>query len=189
MPTEVQGRSRWAWIVAASLVGGAALAGLGWGWTMGNERFVVAVTIGALLIPMLVGVALVVGMVLWEKWNPPEFLPANDPHMNREAHLDALRDGLRRANQPIARAYRSRIRQQVDAYIRSRTGRRQDDRDEGPLLFVVEPEEGDPYWIRCNRLIEAEKYCRRQHADTFKIAPWTLPEPAWSQVRLVDLIG
>ena len=190
MATGVQSRaSRAGGLLLACLAGLAGLGVLG-RWVFRSAGRIHVAIISGYVGVMLVGIALVVGMIAWERRHPPVIKRPGGPDKDsREAHLDALRDGLRSASQPLTRVYRARIHEQVRRYVRSGAGWSQDGTGEGPLLFVVHPDGGEPYWIRCNRLVEAEKYCRRQHSIPFEIAPWTLPEPSWSQVRLVDLIG
>lgn len=128
------------------------------------------------------------------------------PPTPRDRDLTELRDLLRDAGRRRSDAARDALYDQVRAYVRDAAeGRPLDFPDpaelRGGLLhdrarhasapsgrtFVVVPREADPYWLRCNRPVEAMKYARRVHPDGFEIALWIKPLPRG--VRLVDLIG
>jgi hypothetical protein len=124
----------------------------------------------------------------------------------RNDDLEFLRDQLQDIGRPQVSAMQERLYEQVRAYVRGNAtepvdlphaaeprgggaqgaARARGVQAEG-RLFVVIPKESDPYWLGCNRAVEAMKYCRRVHTEGFEIALWVRPVPRGG--RFVDLIG
>lgn len=125
----------------------------------------------------------------------------NDPA--REAHLSFLRTYLKETGANQTSEHLAKLYNQIRVYVRDTTSEPVDlpeipggylglgtlsrKRSVSHRVFVVVPRDGDPYWLACNRPVEAMKYCRRVHPGGFGIALWTKPVPR--AVRLVDLIG
>lgn len=125
----------------------------------------------------------------------------NDPA--REAHLSFLRTYLKESGASQTNEHLARLYNQIRVYVRDNTQEPIDlpeipgghlglatlsrRRSVSHRVFVVVPNDADPYWLACNRPVEAMKYCRRVHPGGFGIALWTKPVPR--AVRLVDLIG
>lgn len=130
--------------------------------------------------------------------------PGSSQKEARSKHIEALGDFMRLMNRNSLNAYQAQVYARVRAYVNDQSGPLHEPLDAGPdhggatsasrepvpgmgHLFVVVPRAGDPYWIRCNRAIEAMKYCRRVHPTGFDVAVWARPLP--ERVKLVDLIG
>jgi hypothetical protein len=132
--------------------------------------------------------------------------PSNSGRTKRSEHFETLRDFMRQTTRASLDAYRSKLYARVRSYMNSRDGQILDDSRSAPLheeerpggrghgsrtvlasLFVVLPQDDDPYWVRCNRPVEALRYCRRVHPEGFDVVVWKEPLPRL--VRFVDLIG
>lgn len=57
----------------------------------------------------------------------------------------------------------------------------------GERIYVVVPKDAESYWLRCNREVEARRYCQRIHLEGYDLENWTQPVP--NGTRFVCLIG
>jgi hypothetical protein len=57
----------------------------------------------------------------------------------------------------------------------------------GERIYVVVPKDAESYWLRCNREVEARRYCQRIHLEGYDLEDWTQPVPHGT--RFVCLIG
>ena len=161
------------------------------------------------VVPMaLVGASIVLTLLLFveilrEEARRPRVVARRSGFTKKDAraeHIEALGDFMRLSNRDSQSAYRAQVFARVRAYMNDQSGRLHDHLDPNATtsatresepgmghLFVVVPRADDPYWIRCNRAVEAMRYCRRVHPTGFDVAFWEKPLPA--RVKLVDLIG
>jgi hypothetical protein len=179
---------------------GLVLAIVGWWRHFEEHRYgIVIVGANAAVVAMFLRLAYLED--LHRKRCALRLVPMGDP--DREEHLRFLRGHLRETTHSQTRDQLAKLYNHIRVYVRDGNIEPLDLPDPPPGLrglapltrrravsnrtFVVVPRNADPYWLACNRPIEAMKYCRRVHADGFGIALWSRPVPRG--VRLVDLIG
>lgn len=61
------------------------------------------------------------------------------------------------------------------------------DQPPGARNYIIKPKDAEAYWLRCNRHIEANRYCQRVHPNGYEIALWD--DDLHAGMKLVDLIG
>jgi hypothetical protein len=187
-------------LIRAAAAAGLALGLAAWCWHLFRDDPKLIVILGVHLAVIAMFARLVYLEDQHRKRCALRLVRAGDP--DREQHLQFLRGYLREAGHGQTRDHLARLYNQIRVYVRDGTAEPIDLPDLpgglrglAPLrrrgvsgrVFVVVPRDADPYWLACNRPIEAMKYCRRVHADGFGIALWSKPVPRG--VRLVDLIG
>lgn len=173
----------------------------GWFHAATDPRWLVIVGAHAVVIAMFLRLATVEQR--HRRQAALRLIPHGDP--NREEHLRFLREYLREVGGNQTREHLGKLYNHIRVYVQDGTAEPTELpevpggflgaglgilRRHGSVshrIFVVVPRDDDPYWLACNRPVEAMKYCRRVHPGGFGIALWNRPVPR--AVRLVDLVG